>query len=267
MIDAVAAFAKSLLLSGTRALLLSGVTLGLLLAYGPRRLRRFGLPLIVALVTIYWVAEIPAVAHMLATRFHARDSGQVSMHEVAQARAIVALGAGIRGRYVAAGHVVTEPDRQTILNALEAARIYHLFPEGLPVIASGGGQRGRPEGDTESSIIAEWLVRGGVPADRIIRESESTTTREQALLVAPLLKERHWERFVLVTPAVQLPRAAGVFRAQGVEPIGVSAPFLFEDERKDPPGWVPVNGALRVSERALYDYLAWGYYWLRGWLR
>ena len=266
MLESLAELTKALLIPGTITFLLFGLTLGVLLAYGPRRLRPLGLPLLAVLALSYWLAAVPAVAHLLATRFYARDSRQVTLAEVARARAIVVLGAGIRNSFVAAGHAVTEPDRQSIFNAVEAARIYHLFPDGLPIVTSGGRVTGMTDQNSESSILAEWLVRAGVPADRITQESGSTTTREQAVLVAPMLKARHWETFALVAPAVQLPRAEAVFRTQGVVPIGAAAPFTFEAERERLPGWIPAGGALRISERATYDYLAWGYYWLRGWL-
>lgn len=266
MAQPFAELVKSFLIPGTLSFLLFGLTFGLALSVGPKRLRRLALPLLFVLAAAYWLAEIPAFAHALATRFHARNSGQVSLDDVRDARAMVVLGAGIRTSFVAAGRGVTEPDRQTILNAVEGGRIYHLFPEGIPVIASGAAREGHPEQQPESSILTEWLVQAGVPGDRILQESGSRTTREQAMLVSPMLKARNWERFVLVAPAVQLPRAAAVFRAQGVEPIPAAAPFLFENERNQPPGWIPVAGALRISERATYDYMAWAYYWLRGWL-
>jgi uncharacterized SAM-binding protein YcdF (DUF218 family) len=100
-----------------------------------------------------------------------------------------------------------------------------------------------------------------------VQESGSRNTREQAQLVAPLLKTNHWEHFVLVTPAVQGPRARAVFRREGVEPISAAAPFMSELDRQSTPGWLPNTGALRASDRAIYDYLAWIYYWMRGWLR
>ena len=266
MIDSLAELTKSLLVPGTLTFLLFGTTIGVLLGYGPKRARRLSLPLLTLLAVSYWLASVPSVAEVLATRFHASDAGQVTATDVAGARAIVVLGAGVRNRYVAGGHVFPVPDAQTVYNAVEAARIYHLFPEGLPVIASGGRQDATSEEETESGILKQWLVRAGVPAERITLESGSRTTREQAQLVPPLLKANHWERFVLVTPAVQGPRAATVFRLQGVDPISASAPFSSERSGNSP-GWIPNGGALRSSERATYDYLAWGYYWLRGWLR
>ncbi|MES1254404.1 MAG: YdcF family protein [Acidobacteriota bacterium] len=267
MLDSLAELTKSLFIPGTLTFLLFGLTVGVLLGWGPRRSRRVALPLLTALALGYWLASIPVVGAALATRFHARDAGQVTLADVAGAQAIVVLGAGIRNTYVAAGHVLTMPDPQTIANAVEAARIYGLFPGGLPVVASGGRQSGVVDQDSESTILREWLIHAGVPADRIVLESASRTTREQAQLVAPLLKAHHWSRFVLVVPAVQMPRAAAVFRAAGVDPVPAAAPFQLGGDRNATHGWLPNGGALRWSERATYDYLAWGYYWLRGWLK
>jgi len=225
------------------------------------------MPLLALLAFSYWLGSVPVVADALATRFHARDAGEVTVGELSGAKAIVVLGAGIRTSYVAGGHVVPIPDPQTVYNAVEAARIYRLLPDGLPVVASGGRQLERADEEVESAILKDWLVKAGVPAARIVLESGSRNTHEQAQLVAPLLKTNHWERFVLVTPAVQGPRAAAVFRREGVDPIPASAPFLSEGDRRHAPGWIPNGSALRATERATYDYLAWAYYWMRGWLR
>ena len=266
MLDSLAELTKSLLIPGTLTFLLFGLTLGVLLAYGPRRSRRLAMPLLTLLAAAYWLASVPVVGAALATRFHARDSAQVTLADLSGAQAIVVLGAGIRNTYVAAGHTLTIPDAQTIANAVEAARIHGLFPNGLPVIASGGRQQGVTEQDSESSILREWLLHAGVPSEHIMLESGSRTTREQAQLVAPLLQANHWSKFILVLPAVQIPRAVAVFRAAGVDPIPAAAPFSLDADPRGGLGWIPNGGALRWSERATYDYLAWGYYWLRGWL-
>jgi uncharacterized SAM-binding protein YcdF (DUF218 family) len=262
-LDAFAELAKSLLRPGTITFLLLGLTLGILLAYGPRRARPAALPLLALLALFYWMGSVPAVANALATRFHARDAGLVTLADVSAARAIVVLGAGVRTTYRAGGQMVAIPDPQTVYNAVEGARIYHLFPNGLPIIASGGQQSANDQ--LESLILREWLVKAGVPEDRILLESGSRNTREQARLVSPILKNNHWERFVLVTPAVQGPRASSVFRREGVDPIPASAPYASNQEPSS--SWIPNTGALRATERATYDYLAWAYYWMRGWLR
>jgi uncharacterized SAM-binding protein YcdF (DUF218 family) len=258
---------KALLIPGTLTFLLFGLTLGVLLGYGPPRARRFAWPFITTLVAAYWIGSVPVLADLLGTRFHAHEARQVTFAEISDAKAVVVLGAGIRTSYVAGGQSVAIPDPQTVYNAVEAARIYHLFPDGLAIIASGGRQNDATGPETESVLLKEWLMKAGVPADRILLESGSRNTREQAQKVAPLLKANHWERFALVAPAVQEPRACAVFRREGVDPIAAAAPFWSEADRQHAPGWLPNTGALRATERAMYDYLAWAYYWLRGWLR
>lgn len=229
-------------------------------------MRQAGRAWLTLLALAYWAASVPRVADAWATRFHAAGTGQATLDDLAGARAIVVLGAGIRTTFTVGSFVLAIPDAQTIYNAIEGARIYHLIPGGLPVVASGGKQDGVPDEATESGILKEWLMRAGVPEDRIISESRSRTTREQAELVMPMLQAQGWTRFVLVTPAVQGPRAAAVFRRRGGDPIPAAAPFWPQEDRVGPPGWIPTGGALRASERATYDYLAWGYYWVRGWM-
>src|SRR5439155_16657551 len=103
---------------------------------GRGRTRRAAWLLLAVLALFYWVGSIPVVANALSTRFHARNSGLVTFADVSGANAIVVLGAGIRTTYPAGGETVAIPDPQTVYNAVEGARIYQLFPNGLPVIAS-----------------------------------------------------------------------------------------------------------------------------------
>lgn len=267
MLDAIAELTKSSLIPGTLSFLLFGLTVGVLLLYGPRQVRRLGMTILALLAFGYWMGSVPIVAEALATRLHAHNARPVTAEDISGAKAIVVLGAGIRTSYKAAGHGVVIPDPQTVYNAVEAARIYQLVQGGLPVVASGGKQPDSSDEAIESLVLKDWLTQAGVPPERITLESRSRNTREQAQFVGPLLKANHWDRFVLVTPAVQGPRAAAVFRREGVDPIIASAPFADENERKSGGRWTPNFGALRESERAVYDYLAWGYYWTRGWLR
>lgn len=267
MLQSFAELVKSLLIPGSFPFLLFGITIGIVIAYGPRRLRRYGLPLIAAIVACYWIAGLPSVAHLVATRFHAADARQRTAADLAGARAIVVLAAGKR-TVVSGGYEVAVPEAQTVLNALEGARLYKML--GLPVIASGGGgsieEHDSTTADTESVLMRNILLRAGVPDQQILMESDSRTTREQAQHVAPMLKSRGWEPFVLVAPPVQLPRAAAVFRREGVHPMLAAAPYQPGLNNGRQSGWIPNGGALHSVERSTYDYLAWFYYWARGWL-
>jgi uncharacterized SAM-binding protein YcdF (DUF218 family) len=117
-------------------------------------------------------------------------------------------------------------------------------------------------GQHESELLREALLAAGVPAERIVLESQSTTTAEQAHYTAPILRERGWHTIVLIAPAVQLPRAVPVFRAEQLEVVPAAAPFRSETTRMR--AWLPSGGALNITQRASYDYLGWVFYKLRG---
>ena len=197
-----------------------------------------------------------------------RSAQPATAADVADVQAIVVLGAGANG-YGAGERAVTIPDRQTVFNALEGARLSRLLSDRVMVIASGGNGEPDSRQEPESVVLRDLLMRAGVPEDRILLESASRTTHEQAINIAPMLKAHHWARVALVTPPVQMPRALGVFEAAGVHPIPAVAPYRSDDSVKGGPAsrWLPNGEALDVSSRATYDYLAWVYYWLRGWLR
>src|SRR5438477_10187838 len=96
MLDSLAEFTKSLLIPGTLTFLLFGLTLGVMLAYGPRRTRRAAMPLLALLAGFYWLGSIPIVADALATRFHVRVAGQLTLMGESVAPAIAVLGSCAR---------------------------------------------------------------------------------------------------------------------------------------------------------------------------
>lgn len=82
-----------------------------------------------------------------------------------------------------------------------------------PVVVSGGR---RWDGDQEAEVMADWLEARGVPRDRIILESESLTTGQNARKVARLLGDRGWHRVGLVTSDFHMARAVRLFRREGL---------------------------------------------------
>ena len=47
-------------------------------------------------------------------------------------------------------------------------------------------------------------------------------------MIEELIKAKGWRKIVLVAPAVQLPRAVAVFRAEGLDVTAAAAPFRSE---------------------------------------
>lgn len=254
-----------LLVPGSTSFLLLGLTIGVLLALVSKRLRGIALTGLAALAALYWLLSVPVVAELLATRFQSPQPAPLSAADLAGCDAIVVLGAGVVS-YSLNGHDASVPDRQTVFNAFEGARLFRLLPKPVPVVASGGVVNSDWQREPESVVIRDLLIRAGVPSERIVLESEARTTHEQALKLAPIIRQHRWGRVVLVAPSVQMPRALAVFAAQGISAIPAEAPFHSDVEGTPRSRWIPSGDALDVSARAAYDYLAWFYYWTRGWL-
>ena len=114
--------------------------------------------------------------------------------------------------------------------------------------------------------MRDELVRLGVPAARIIVETRSSNTREEALVVTPMLRSRGIEHMVLVTSDSHMRRALGVFRAEGWRAVPAIAPDPgFNASWED---WlVPSGNGLELSRQISRELLGLPYFWLRGWWR
>jgi uncharacterized SAM-binding protein YcdF (DUF218 family) len=216
-----------------------------------------------AVLVTYWLISTRSGAMLLVAGLGHGFTALHSREEARGAEAVVVLGGGA-ATYSGGGQVVGLLTTPSILRALEGARVAKLIDARL-VVASGGEPRPDVQLKPESEMLSAVLVAAGVPADRVIEESSSKTTRDQARLIPEILRDRGIARFVLVTSPVHMGRSLALFRAQGIEPVPSVSPL--RSEHLPPPSLiVPDGGSLLISDEALYDYLAWIYYWWKGWL-
>jgi len=92
---------------------------------------------------------------------------------------------------------------------------------GALLVACGGRAWG---GRVESDAMAEALIRHGVPAAAVVRERCSLDTRDNARFAAALLARRGIGAVLVVTCDWHLPRALRLFRATGLDVVGVGVP-------------------------------------------
>ncbi len=152
-------------------------------------------------------------------------------------RAVVVLGCQIRVRPRAQGVELVGAAGRRARAAAAASRGFtgsgeatrSVTPEGVSVqsetvmvVASGGRTW---DGRVEADALADELVRLGVSSDTIVRERASRNTRENARRTAELLRHRSVRHVVLVTCVWHMPRAAALFRREGleVEPFSASS--------------------------------------------
>jgi uncharacterized SAM-binding protein YcdF (DUF218 family) len=94
----------------------------------------------------------------------------------------------------------------------------HRLPRAR-VVYSGGSATVLEASPSAASAVAEFIVGTGIAAERVVLESRSRNTRENAVMTHDILKPKLGERWLLVTSAFHMPRAMGVFRAAGFDVI------------------------------------------------
>ncbi len=204
---------------------------------------------------------VPAsAAALLAQPFHRFVSADVRPGRVA----LVVLGAGdeeIDGW----NDRVAVPSGVAASRVLEAWRVYQLAHPDW-VISSGGNSDPSDDSEPSSVNMKKMLLQFGVPASRIILESTSRETHENAVRSAAIVRQLHADSVVLVTSASHMRRAMGAMHAAGLEAVPAIAPdsWLQHDWRD----WLlPSNHALYFSGEVAHELIGIPYYRLRGWYR
>ena len=89
-----------------------------------------------------------------------------------------------------------------------------LHPEAR-ILFTGGWGRLLPGAVSEAEIAGRFFNESGIDPGRVLLEDRARDTYENALLGKRLADPKPGEQWVLVTSAMHMPRAVGVFRAQG----------------------------------------------------
>jgi uncharacterized SAM-binding protein YcdF (DUF218 family) len=133
------------------------------------------------------------------------------------------------------------------------------------VIISGGAADAGSDRLAEASLLARQLGAWGIAPERILVDDTALNTRQNAIESARLIRERGFERVLLVTSAFHMDRALGCFRAVDLDPATLPV-----DHRARPSaaqGWdlTPRSSALERTSDALREltgrlaYRALGY--------
>ena len=146
-----------------------------------------------------------------------------------------------------------------------------LFKQGASplIISAGGSGELLQEEQKESHRMTDFLVEFGVPKDRIISESKSKNTRENALYTKRMMDSLNIHTIALVTSSLHMRRSIGTFSKLGYDVIPVGARLFRipkKRERFDPFTLVPNVGNLSLSTQVIYEYFALILYKVRNWV-
>ncbi len=125
-----------------------------------------------------------------------------------------------------------------------AEGVRRLEAGAAPVLLLSGGKGGGPDGGkaggtggakdgrwpSEAEVMRDLALAAGVAAGvtpgvaeaRLVLETESRSTLENARYSARIMRARGWTRALVVTDAVHLPRALLAFRALGIDAKGAA---------------------------------------------
>ena len=114
----------------------------------------------------------------------------------------------------------------TLVKRLEGARDYLLKYPKSTVIVSGG--MGKGETVPEGQAMHDWLIQNGISEERILTEPSATSTQENLSYSFALIRSRGDDpdgNVAIVSSAYHLFRAKTMARMQGVDAVGVAAPW------------------------------------------
>jgi uncharacterized SAM-binding protein YcdF (DUF218 family) len=154
-------------------------------------------------------------------------------------------------------------DEDVLKRCLHAA---HLYDQGPPclVLVSGGKVDPDDPGPTCAPVMADFLGRLGVKRSDLLLEEEARTTHENAVECAKVLRARGIRRVILVVDAVDMFRAAGCLRQQGIEVLPSPCHFRAARFRLAPSAFSPSPDGAAGVQRAWHEWLGALWYWLRG---
>jgi uncharacterized SAM-binding protein YcdF (DUF218 family) len=106
--------------------------------------------------------------------------------------------------------------------------------------------------------LSQYLVAEGVPAESILVEDASKSTRENAIDTARLIQNMPGKR-VLLTSDFHMFRALRTFRKAGVE----ASPMAIDDAIRNSKEW---GGRFSALQNLVIENFKIGYYAIRGWI-
>ncbi len=132
------------------------------------------------------------------------------------------------------------------------------------IIFSGGSAALLFEERPEAEYALRLLESLGVPPGRVVAESKSRNTVENARFSRELAQPKPEERWLLVTSAYHLPRSVGVFRQAGFPVEAYPVDWRTRGSADILRPFATLGDGLRRTDTAVREWLGLVAYWLSG---
>lgn len=175
---------------------------------------------------------------------------------------IVILGGAIRPEVSESrGDVALNNHGERITVGVQLARRH---PEARVVFTGGSARLWSGRELKEATFAGPLLSNLGVTPDRLVLESRSRNTHENAVNTKALVAPGPDEVWLLVTSAFHMPRSVGAFRAAGWDVL----PYPVDYQLAPPLRWWPpsldVAGSMSTLNMAVHEWIGLAAYHLSG---
>jgi len=206
---------------------------------------------------ILCIASIGLVSNPMLNRLESRYPPITEFGPYQDVNWVVVLGGGAypEGNLALLDRLTVE----TLTRLTEGIRILRQLQPSARILLSGGNPSGKV---VEARAMQAAAVALGMENSRLVIEEKSWDTKDQARLIKDIVGQ---ERCILVTSARHMPRAAALFRKQGLQVIPAPVGVIVKDpDESRPQDYLPGVGSLGRTEKAIYEYLGTAWARLRG---
>jgi uncharacterized SAM-binding protein YcdF (DUF218 family) len=171
---------------------------------------------------------------------------------------IVVLAGDLVTGSLSAGVGNAEVGEITLVRLLGAYFLYKKME--CPILVSGGTVPGFAGNIPAADSMKQLLVDLGIPAEDIIKETQSSTTLENASFTMGLIRRYGFQEVILVTSAVHMPRAMFAFQNDDILIFPAPVDFLYENIHPGILNLLPNRSSWEHNLRALHEWIGLFYY-------
>jgi uncharacterized SAM-binding protein YcdF (DUF218 family) len=165
---------------------------------------------------------------------------------------IIVLGGAVQEHQTLAhGPMALNDAGERVVAMADLAR---RFPQARVIFTGGAGVYSNAP-KPEAEVLRDQLGALGLAKDRVIIESLSVNTWENAVLSKPLAQPKPGETWLLVTSAWHMPRSVGIFRKAGWEVTAYPVDFRTGGWQDKTRGFSSVSDGLKRTEVATREWL------------
>ena len=202
-------------------------------------------------VALLWASSTQIAAELVLHSLE-RYYPPLALEEIPTADAIVVLGGVTRGRVPGNGLTDLGGGADRIIHA---ARLFKARKAPLLLLSGGNA----PGYQSEAEAMADILQLMGIPAEKMLLETQSRNTQQNAIYTQKILQRQGIRKVLLVTSASHMRRAVAIFTGIGVSVLPAATDYQLVERAPSILDWLPQAGALEMTTKGINEYIG---YWV-----